>query len=97
MKNITLATVKSFIRKNDGKIYIKTISDFDSMQDCVAPVVSNFKLCTPSETMNDNNLGLSGAWFVGRSGDYFSAFEDNNFTGIEIYNCCGCFILAIKK
>ena len=42
-------------------------------------------------------LGIAGTWFVGSSRDYFSQYEDDQFTGIKVYNCCGSFILAIKK
>ena len=35
MSKITLSTFKSFIRKNEGKLFIKCKSSFDGMTDCV--------------------------------------------------------------
>lgn len=96
-KKITLRTIKSFISKNDGKIFIKRKSEFDSMQDCVTSINGEFRLCSNATSMNDYNLGINGAWFVGQSRDYFESYEDDKFEGYEVYNCCGSFILAIKK
>lgn len=35
MSKITRTTLKTFIRKNDGNLYIMTKSSFDGMTDCV--------------------------------------------------------------
>lgn len=45
----------------------------------------------------ENTLGYHGIWLVGSSRDHFSHYEDDNFIGIEVYNCCGSFIIAITK
>jgi hypothetical protein len=97
-KKVTLATVKSFIRKNRGALLIRNISDFDGMTDCVEQKQSpTFR---PAHIINDhleqNNLGIKGAWFVGESRDYFKPLNEPGMTGYNVYNCCGEFDLAIK-
>lgn len=100
MSKITLATVKSFVKKNFDKLYIKHISHFDPMTDCVEHSHKpEFKKVMPDEDRGDHrhSLGILGAWFVLSSSDYFSVFENDDYSGIEVYNCCGSFILAVKK
>lgn len=95
---ITRATIKSFVEKNK-ELYIKNISNFDAMTDSI-------QTCRDEgfrEVRKDNifrpeyTLGIKGAWFVGRSRDYFTAYEDDTFKGYKIDNSCGSFILVIKK
>ena len=67
------------------------------MVDCCMPENNGF---TKAEIENHNancTLGIKGAWFVGSSRDYFNFYEDDQFTGIDVYNSCGNFILAIKN
>ena len=97
MKKISLATIKSFINKNKSQIYLKQESDFDGYTDCVQQVKDDFSLCNHDATLNKNTLGLKGAWFVLQGRDYFRAYEDEQFTGFYIYNCCGSFSIVIKK
>jgi hypothetical protein len=99
MKKITLSTVKSFIRKNSENLFINVNASFDGMQDCVTSVNGGFTIAKADdrEWNKRNTLGVSGAWFVGSSRDYFSAYETESMTGIEVWNCCGKFILAINK
>ena len=37
MSKVTLATLKSFLKNNEGKIYFQEHSAFDGMVDCVMP------------------------------------------------------------
>jgi hypothetical protein len=97
MTKITLATLKSFIRKNKNNLYVQVVSDFKSMVDMVTPVKDDFRLATQNEKQNEHTLGISGLWLVGQSRDYITAYEDENFKGYEIYNSCGSSILAVKK
>lgn len=46
---------------------------------------------------NKNTLGYKGVWLVNDSRDYFSKFDNDEFEGIEVYNCCGGFVIAIPK
>ena len=100
MKRVTMATVKSFIRKNRDNLLIKNLSDFDGMVDCVMPANDTGfrKAQEPEQGRNHENcLGIRGAWFVLGGGDRFSPFNDNGVTGFEVYNCCGNFVLAVKQ
>jgi hypothetical protein len=103
MSKITLSTVKSFIRKNDGKLFINVKSSFDGMTDCCESLHDGFQPAKKSKLPEcfsnciDNTLGIAGAWFVGSSRDYFREYSDQTFTGITVSNCCGHFVLAIKK
>jgi hypothetical protein len=97
MKKMTLATVKSFIKKNP-ELLISNRSSFDGMVDCVMPC--NDQSFSPAIRVEDacnNRLGIQGAWFVLGGGDRFYEFENDQFKGIEVYNCCGQFILAVAK
>ncbi len=96
MKKITLATIKSFLKKNEGKIFIKTKSDFNGHTDCVEQVQDHFKLAKQVEN-SKYTLGVGGAWFVGSSRDRFENFENEIYSGYEVWNCCGSFIIAKPK
>ena len=98
MKKITRTTIKNFIKREikNNNLYVKAKSDFDGIVDCVMPVKSDYMLATIPKVVTDYNLGVSGAWFVGSSRDYFTPFEDGNFIGYEVYNCCGSFLLAME-
>lgn len=99
-KKITLTTIKSFIKreiKNDN-LYIKQLSDFDGMVDGVRDVKDDFtKVKYKVEDADRNSLGIPGAWFVKQSSDSFRTYSDDNYIGYEIYNCCGSFILAMRR
>jgi hypothetical protein len=45
----------------------------------------------------NHSLGIPQLYLVGDSADYFYIYEKNEYFGIEIYNCCGSSIIAIKK
>lgn len=96
MSKITMATIKSFIRKNEGKLLIRCLSDFDGMTDCVQPHSGprEFHPAQPGE--HSNSLGVQGAWFVGGSRNNLSPLNENGFIGFHVYNCCGSFDLAIR-
>lgn len=91
---ITLATVKSMIRKNPN-LYIKVGSKFDGMVDMVTTVKDSFAPIERTDN-SDRTLGIMGAWFVGGSRDSFYSYSDNQFDGVRVYNCCGEFVLAVK-
>lgn len=98
MKKITLASVKSFVKKNANKLYIDVRSSFSGYTDGIESVNSGFTLAEIKPNVNYNyNLGIDGAWFVGSSRDYFQAWENETMAGIKVYNSCGSFILATKK
>ena len=98
-KKITLATLKSFAKRNADNLFVKMESGFDGMTDMVEydkdasfnPTVIN------PEKSNYYRTGIQGVYTVGSSRDYFTLYEDEKFYGIEVYNCCGTSILAVKK
>ena len=94
---ITRATLKSFIKKNQDNLFIKVTSSFDGITDCVQEVEDNFKKVDNIDFNDSHSLGIRGLWLVRKSGNYFKEWEDKEYKGIEIYNCCGTSIIAIKK
>ena len=93
-KKITRTTIKSFIKKHRGELFINTLSVFDGMVDGVQDVKGGFVPASSPERECDNNLGIAGAWFVGHGGDYFTEYDNGAFKGYRVSNCCGSFILA---
>lgn len=101
MKKPTLATLKSFIRKNEANLMIRCDSSFDGMTDCVetsenpqfCPLVKLNNGCQSEHTLGFGNG--SGVWLVGSSRDYIKPYSENGMTGFEVYNCCGRFVLAV--
>jgi hypothetical protein len=102
-KKITLSTVKSFIKKNRENLFINVKSSFDGMTDGVEQLHNGFTKIKPDKTISINSdyynstQNIQGAWFVGSSRDYFTAYNSGNLTGFEISNFCGTFILAIPN
>ena len=97
MTKITKATLKSFIKKNTNELYIGVKSSFDGMQDCVMDDEKTFSKAQFSAEYEKYNLGIKGLWLVGGSRNLFDSYEDETFKGIEVYNCCGSQILAVRK
>lgn len=96
-KKITKATIKSFIRKNSEKLYIKNINRFDCTIDCLSSCESVWYAPTLTSECVENTLGFSGIWLVDGSRNYFSKYENNTFVGYEVSNCCGNFYVGVKK
>jgi hypothetical protein len=98
-KKITVATVKSFIRKAKaaGTLLVRCDSSFDGMTDCVERN-RDAAFFAPQDTRDHgNNLGLQGIYFVGQSRDWCKAFDDGEHVGFEVSNCCGSWVVATKK
>jgi len=97
-KKITLATLKSFARRNSEKLFVKELTSFDGMTDCIKPSQQNeFKKTIISDKKGYYKTGIQGIYTVGSSRDYFKIYEDENYFGISVYNSCGESILAVKK
>ena len=108
-KKITVATVKSFIKKNRAALLVRTKTAFDGMEDGVrecdnreyTPAQCREYYC--NETFkyvlvpldNTHSMGIIGVWFTGR--DRCSAFETETHRGYEVYNCCGNWMVAVAK
>jgi len=97
-KKITMATVKSFVKKNYNGLYIKLDGCFDGMIDGIDWKKDSQFIKAEVDTHHyDYTLGIKGAWFVGRSRDFFTKVENEEFEGIKVSNSCGYFTIAIKK
>ena len=102
MKKITVATVKSFIRKNENQLFINEKSRFDGMTDSVESRNRGWGKLTKStnhafQVKDCPSLGYDGVWLVGSSRDYCKAYEDSSFIGYEVSNSCGKWIVALPK
>ena len=95
-KKITKATFKSFIKKNEGKLFTVRKTRFDGMTDSVENTGSEISPAVKTESHVDHTLGLAAVWLVGGGRDYFSHYEKNGFVGIEFYNSCGSGIVAVQ-
>ena len=96
-KRITLTTLKAFARSNKDRIYAKVESDFDGMTDSVTGVLDDFEKTEILEPSNYCRTGIRKIYTVYGNRNYCEFWEDENFAGINVYNCCGNSILAVKK
>lgn len=95
---VTRATLKSFIRKNAGKLYIWRRRAFDSMVDgCTSTAETGFSPALSSDRHPEHTYGIAGVWMVGGGRDYITPYSGNGFSGFEVYNSCGSFYLAVKN
>lgn len=97
MKKITRSTFKSFINKNKNQLYCLPKSTFDGMIDCVMPTNSQWQKASATDKHSEHTMGIEQVWLVGQSRDYFNAYDDGKYQGIEYHNCCGNGIVAITK
>jgi len=95
-KRVTVATIKSFAKKNAKNLVIKNLSHFDGMCDGVRNCENPTFRDASKVDVNVPYTWNIGAWFVGSSRDYFTSYSRDGFVGFEIYNSCGSFILAVK-
>jgi hypothetical protein len=100
-KRITLATIKSFVRKNRANLRISTISAFDGMEDGVRQCEDQgFLPALESDVPRgnrDNTMGIRGAWFVLNSRDDFYPYSLHGLVGYTVSNCCGMFCIAVPE
>lgn len=97
-KKITLATLKSFAKRNKENLFSKEESSFSGMSDMVEQLPgAKFSKVEIKEPGNYWKLGIEGIYLVGSSRDYFTLYEDAIYIGIEVYNSCGNSILVTKK
>lgn len=96
MQKITIATVKSFVRKNKNNLFIKVKSRFDGMTDGVEPVEMDWEKVNPEQIDfdNKNTMGIRGVWFVNGSRDRCYISDEKDL--ITVYNSCGSWQLCIK-
>lgn len=96
-KRITKATFKSFVKKNIHNLWLEQAYSFDAQIDGIRQCDKSFKrvIIDPND-LSKPNLGVPGIWITD-SGNLFTEYQSESFCGIEVYNCCGCFVIAIEK
>jgi hypothetical protein len=98
---VTLATLKSFLKKNEGNLLFKEHSRFDGMQDMVVqneqsafkPLVGKF------DPEDESSLGYQyQIWCVRGGRDRFTRMTsaDGKYEGIHCYNDCGSWTVFRK-
>ena len=106
-KKITIATVKSFMRRNRASLLVRVKSCFDGMDDCVrentdsvfAPAVAREWYCHDTGKYiacspdHKETLGIVGVWFTGR--DCCDEIDSEEFFGYRVSNCCGTWFVAV--
>ena len=98
MAKFTKATFKSFVNKNRDSLLVYQKRSFDGMCDGVVPTgESGFTPARPADYAHENNMGIQGVWLVGGGRDTFTPFDNGTHTGVEVYNCCGTFSVAVAK
>ena len=108
MKKATKATLKSFVKKNREALLVKVESRFSGMTDMVETVEDTFDPAEPVgmgtnfegeefDRTTDYNLGICGIHLVAGSRNSITCFETDELVGLNVYNCCGEFTVAIKK
>lgn len=94
-KNITAITVRSFVKRNEGKVFFKKTAEFDGMTDCIEQISDNWH---EAEYCLDirRGIGLQGVYIIdGRT--YYYAYEDSEFVGYCYSNCVERGIIAVKR
>lgn len=101
MKKINRANFKSFVKKQAPVLYIKQYSKFDGMIDGTSynqsPVfekVNSYVIQSYRDIVIRGDNGVLGMVF--RDGNLFSEYNDGQFEGIEVYNCCGNFVVGVQ-
>ena len=92
---ITRATFKKFIKQPN--LLISQHSSFDGMVDGVMPSLDKSFKPVIARPYCNMTLGINGVWLVGSSRDFFTHYEENGIVGIEVSNCCGRFIVGVRK
>lgn len=98
-KKFTLASAKSFIKKNAETLLIKVSSDFNGMTDSVENnYKAEFVKAEKGSFDNGNNLGFRDIWFVLGSRDSLTAkYVNDVLVGFICYNCCGSWEVKIPS
>lgn len=97
MAKFTMASVKSFVRKNKGNLKIKTKATFDGMVDgCVYDHKASFVPVIETSLHEQHTLGMAGAWFVGGGRDLVDPIlSGDKVVGFKCFNSCGSFEVMV--
>ena len=97
-KKITLATLKSFMKKSET-LFIKNTRVFDWMTDSVTGVHNtNYDPIRKNEIDFEQKHTFWIEWLrlVWWGRDHFKYFEEDVYYGIEVWNCCGACRIVTK-
>jgi len=88
MRKFTLASLKSFIKKNEKTLYIKVNSSFNGMNDSVETVKSDLMQVNAEKIdfTRKRTFWINGLQLVGHSDDKFEISK--NGKAVNIFNCC---------
>lgn len=95
-KKITRASLKAFIKRNKGNLYVNHKSTFDGMVDGCVGLNKRWQKAKSTDKNLEHSLGVEGLWLVGSSRDYFTLHNQDGFVGIAISNSCGYSIVGVK-
>ena len=87
-KKITVATLKSFMRKNPDFVVFEKYS-FDGMIDGNSSEQKGVKKWSFEQTVRNA--------LVGSSRNYLQFIESPGYYGINVYNCCGSWDILTKE
>jgi len=100
-KRITRATLKSFIDKNKGRLYINVNSVFDNAhkKNEMEASPEGWVLAIETPCNEDTTFGIEHVHIVRgcTGGNNFYYFDNGVYQGIGYRNCCGNGIIAVKK
>jgi hypothetical protein len=94
MRKITKTTFKSFVKKNDGKLYIRR--KYVARLNAGLYYQSNALDRGFQPAIKTDAGDYKGLTLLNR-GNYFSEYEDEDFIGLQVYNWEGTWLVAIKK
>jgi hypothetical protein len=98
-KKLTRSTVKRFVESAlaADSLHIRVFSRFDGMQDMVDAVKDTMRPVARTTWADSHSLGIPGLWLVDGNRNTITRCDRDGFTGLEVYNCCGCCVIAIPE
>lgn len=102
MKKLNKNHFNNFVKKNAENLYMIVYQDFNGMVDMVEKVDQpEFKKVVKVQFQPCRDVLLRDAGdklkIAFRDGNSFDPYENDEYQGIEVYNCCGKFVVAVKK
>ena len=102
MKKLNKNHFNNFVKKNAENLHMKVYAHFNGMVDMVENVEAPaFSKVVKVQFQEWRDVVLRAANDVSkiafRDGNSFDHYEDAEYQGIEVYNCCGKFVVAVKK
>lgn len=97
-KKLTLTHLKGFLKKDPKNLWISHRTAFNGMIDCVDTCDDqSFKPAVFNDEKVVQSVGVEELTVVGDSRDHITIYEDDDFYGLSVYNCCGESVVAYPK